>query len=157
MKKLLLAVAVLTLMGTSASAQIYAVGARLGGGQGYNAEASVQWSFLGQRLETDLGWANVAHHRGFCLTGIYQWVNPISDGFVWYAGVGARFDRWHWEKGVRSHDYDFAVALVGQVGVEYTFEFIPLQLSIDLRPNFFLHPDTDLIWGDIALGIRYLF
>lgn len=144
-------------MCTSASAQIYAVGARLGGGQGFGAEASVQWNCMGGRLETDLGWGKGPHHHGFSLTGVYQWVNPISDGFVWYAGVGARVDHWWWEKGYRSHNRDFALAIVGQVGVEYTFEFIPLQLSIDWRPDFFLHPDTDLRWGDIALGVRYLF
>lgn len=157
MKKLFIAIVAVFAMSTVASAQIQTLGVRVGGGQGYGAELSAQWGFLGQRLETDLGWNSGEHHTGFSLAGVYQWTGEIGSGFGWYAGVGARLAMWSWESGYKDHDTDFALALVGQAGIEYNFDAIPIQLSLDIRPNFWLIPETSFHWGDIALGIRYRF
>ncbi|MBR1549591.1 MAG: hypothetical protein IJ634_03045 [Bacteroidales bacterium] len=157
MKKFFIALVAVFAMSTMASAQIQTLGVRVGGGQGYGAELSAQWGFMGQRLETDLGWNSGDHYTGFSLAGIYQWTGEIGSGFSWYAGVGARLAMWSWESGYKDHDSDFALALVGQAGIEYNFDAIPFQLSLDIRPNFWLIPDTDFHWGDIALGIRYRF
>jgi len=50
-------------------------------------------------------------------------------------------------------------AMAGQVGLEYNFDAIPFQLTLDIRPQFWVLPDMDdrFQWGDIALGIRYRF
>lgn len=157
MKKLFIAIVAVFAMSTVASAQIQTLGVRVGGGQGYGAELSAQWGFLGQRLETDLGWNSGEYHTGFSLAGVYQWTGEIGSGFGWYAGVGARLAMWSWESGYKDHDTDFALALVGQAGIEYNFDVIPIQLSLDIRPNFWLIPETSFHWGDIALGIRYRF
>lgn len=157
MKKLFIAIVAVFAMSTVASAQIQTLGVRVGGGQGYGAELSAQWGFMGQRLETDLGWGSYDHHSNISLAGVYQWTGEIGSGFGWYAGLGARLAMWSWESGYKDHDTDFALALVGQAGVEYNFDAIPIQLSLDIRPNFWLIPDADFHWGDIALGIRYRF
>ena len=157
MKKLFIALVAVFAMSTMANAQIQTLGVRVGGGQGYGAELSAQWGFMGQRLETDLGWNSGEHHTGFSLAGVYQWTGEIGSGFGWYAGVGARVACWSWESGYKDHDSDFALALVGQAGIEYNFDAIPFQLSLDIRPNFWLIPETSFHWGDIALGIRYRF
>ena len=157
MKKLFIAIVAVFAMSTVASAQIQTLGVRVGGGQGYGAELSAQWGFMGQRLETDLGWNSGDHYTGFSLAGVYQWTGEIGSGFGWYAGVGARLAMWSWESGYKDHDTDFALALVGQAGIEYNFDAIPIQLSLDIRPNFWLLPETSFHWGDIALGIRYRF
>ena len=157
MKKLFIALVAVFAMSTMANAQIKDLGVRIGGGQGYGAELSAQWGFMGQRLETDLGWNSGEHHTGFSLAGIYQWTGEIGSGFGWYAGVGARLAMWTWESGYKDHSSDFALALVGQAGIEYNFDAIPFQLSLDIRPNFWLIPETSFHWGDIALGIRYRF
>ena len=159
MKKLFIALVAVFAMSTMANAQIQTLGVRVGGGQGYGAELSAQWGFMGQRLETDLGWNSGEHHTGFSLAGVYQWTGEIGSGFGWYAGVGARVAFWSWESGYKDHDSDFALALVGQAGIEYNFDAIPFQLSLDIRPNFWLIPDVSdkFHWGDIALGIRYRF
>ena len=155
MKKIVLAIVALFAMSTMATAQIKDLGVRIGGGQGYGAELSAMWGMGGNRLETDLGLNLRDHVTGFSLTGVYQWTGEIGSGFGWYAGVGARVAFWTYD--IEGVDSDVALALVGQAGLEYNFDAIPFQLTLDIRPNFWLIPETDFHWGDIALGIRYRF
>lgn len=155
MKKILLTVVAIFAMSTMANAQIQDLGVRIGGGQGFGTELSAQWGFMGQRLETDLGWHSDDGFTGIEFAGIYQWTGDIGSGFNWFAGVGARLAMWSYKgDGAGS---DFALAVAGQLGLEYNFQPIPLQLTLDIRPCFWLIPNTDFHWGDIALGIRYRF
>lgn len=154
MKKLFIALVAVFTLGT-ANAQIQDLGVRIGGGQGFGTELSAMWGMGGNRLETDLGWHNDDGFTGIELAGIYQWKGDIGSGFNWFAGVGARLAIWSYDAdGV---DSDFALALAGQAGIEYNFDAIPIQLTLDIRPCFWLTPSTDFHWGDIALGIRYRF
>ena len=153
MKKIIIAIVAVFAMSTAANAQLSGIGVRLGGGQGYGAELSTLWNF-GNRVEIDLGWNSDEGYTGFSLTGIYQWQGEIGSGFGWFAGVGARLAYWNWEV---TDDSDIALGLAGQAGLEYQFSAIPIQLSLDIRPCFWLLPDTEFHWGDIALGIRYTF
>lgn len=155
MKKIIIAIVAVFALST-ANAQIQDLGVRVGGGQGYGAELSAMWGLGGNRLETDLGWASGDHYSAFSLTGIYQWTGEIGSGFGWFAGVGARLAMWSWDNAAGGGS-DFALALAGQAGLEYNFDAIPIQLTLDIRPAFYLIPDTDFHWGDIALGIRYRF
>ena len=154
MKKLFIALVAVFTLGT-ANAQIQDLGVRLGGGQGFGAELSAMWGMGGNRLETDLGWHSDDGFTGIEFAGIYQWKGDIGSGFNWFAGVGARLAMWSYD--VAGADDDFALALAGQAGIEYNFDAIPIQLTLDIRPCFWLIPDTDFHWGDIALGIRYRF
>ena len=155
MKKIIIAIVAVFAMSAAASAQFSGVGVRLGGGQGYGAELSTMWN-VGNRVEIDLGWGNGDNHTDFTLTGIYQWQGELGSGFGWFAGVGARVAYWQWSAGHAS-DSDIALGLAGQAGLEYQFSAIPIQLSLDIRPCFYLIPETNFHWGDIALGIRYMF
>ena len=154
MKKILLTVVAIFAMSTMANAQIKDLGVRIGGGQGYGAELSAMWGMGGNRLEIDLGWNSDEGYNGFSLAGIYQWTGDIGSGFGWYAGIGAHVGYWNYDA---INDSDIALALAAQAGIEYKFDAIPIQLSLDIRPRFYLIPDTDFHWGDIALGIRYCF
>ena len=155
MKKTII-ILVAVLMGTMANAQIQDLGVRFGGLDDHGAELSAMWGLGGNRLETDLGWSTGDHFNMFTLAGIYQWTGEIGSGFGWYAGFGARVAFWSYNDGVYS-DSDVYLALAGQAGVEYNFDAVPLQLSLDIRPGFWLIPQTNFYWGDIALGIRYRF
>ena len=156
MKKFFLIMAAALAMAATANAQSNALGVRLGGGQGYGAELSYQRGLGGNRLEADLGLRLGDHFTAFNLTGIYQWTGTIAGNFGWYAGVGASAGFWTWESG---HDSDgnIGIALAAQGGLEYDFKAIPIQLTLDIRPKFYILPSTDFHWGDIALGIRYRF
>ena len=136
-----------------------AIGLRLGDSNGFGTEISYQRGLSdNNRLEFDLGWRSGNNFDGFKLTGLYQWVWNLDGNFDWYAGVGgglASFD----DDNYGSDSFIFAA---GDIGIEYSFE-IPLQISLDFRPEFGFgnnydnnYDNSDLDF-DIGLGIRYLF
>ena len=166
MKKVFLTALMLLGLAFSAQAQDIsknALGLRLGDNDGFGGEISYQRG-LGDnnRLELDLGWRNSNHVDALKLTGLYQWVWNIDGGFNWYAGVGAGLGSWSYDgPGNADNDGVFILA-AGDLGIEYNFD-IPLQLSLDIRPEFYLNNSgdnkfrKDNFGPDIALGIRYRF
>lgn len=135
-----------------------AIGLRLGGGNGYGAEATYQRGLSAKnRLEVDLGLRNSNKFNAFKAVGLYQWVWNIEGGFNWYAGVGAGLgsvnDKHH-------HRSDGFYALIaGDIGVEYIFDDVPIQLFLDFRPEFILanYDVYDTFGPDFAIGIRFTF
>ncbi|MCF7560108.1 hypothetical protein L3X39_05610 [Sabulilitoribacter multivorans] len=133
-----------------------ALGLRLGDSDGLGAEISYQRA-LGDnnRLELDFGWRDGNNYNAFKLTGLYQWVWVLDGSFNWYAGVGggiASFDG----KNVLDGESETALFAAGDIGIEYNFD-IPLQLSLDFRPELGFGDFRDDLDFDIALGIRYQF
>lgn len=151
MKKFIVMLVVMIALGTSAMAQSGSyIGARLGAGYGTGAELSYMMGLGSNRAEFDLGinlndgW-NYIH-----LAGIYQWNWNITGGLGWYAGVGASL-------GVFTGDHTgFGLGVAGQVGLSYDFN-IPLQLTLDVRPEYDFIGYSHFGWGGVALGIRYRF
>ena len=144
---------------TIASSQINpnALGLRFGGSNSFGAEISYQRGLSNEnRVEVDLGIRSKSTYSAFALTGIYQWVWPIQDGFSWYVGPGAQIGSWNWKS-----DYDYRggggtwLALMGQIGIEYQFE-IPLQIALDLRPGVAFGDAYGDIF-DLGLSLRYTF
>lgn len=155
MKKIILTLALVAGIISAVNAQVdgKAIGLRFGGSYSgnYGAEISYQQALgSANRLELDLG----ANSWGLGVTGIYQWVwdlSALSDGFNWYAGVGANAGLWNSNSGFSG----ITLGLAGQVGAEYNFN-IPLQLSLDYRPIIPLFNGHGYSDG-IALGVRYKF
>lgn len=152
MKKII-SIAVLALaLSAAAMAQPRAVGGRVG----YGIEASYQHT-LGQNfVEADLGMFGY----GIEVAATYNWMilQPqwTSQG-VWgfYAGPGATV-------GCGFKGY-FTAGIGGQVGLEYTFDNIPLQLSFDYRPMFGIDTEDGKVdfWDpgvyNFGIGVRYCF
>jgi hypothetical protein len=158
MKKLLIAFILITCAGLS-KAQIanHALGLRLGGGGGFGTEISYQHGLSDlNRLEFDLGLASGRHFTAWGLTGLYQWVWKIDDGFNWYAGAGGRVGSWNWESGWGDNGGGLFLAAAGDIGIEYAFP-IGIQLSLDARPAISLVNAGDQFNSSIAFGIRYQF
>ncbi|MES2811529.1 MAG: hypothetical protein V4670_03580 [Bacteroidota bacterium] len=160
MKKLFLTGFMLVGLAFSSQAQDIsknALGLRLGDNDGFGGEISYQRGLSkSNRLEFDLGLRNSNHVNAFKLTGLYQWVWNIDGGFNWYAGVGGGLASWSVDK-----DYGdasgTAVFGAGDIGIEYNFD-VPIQLSLDYRPEFYLNDDyVNGVGNDIALSIRYRF
>ena len=163
MKKLfLLSIALLAFAFTSNAQDISknALGLRLGDSDGFGAEISYQRG-LGDnnRLELDLGWRDGRNYDGFKLAGLYQWVFPLDGDFNWYVGAGGGLGSFGYNDNNGNDFNDTFVFAAGDIGIEYNFD-IPLQLSLDFRPEIGFGDDTyknnDLDF-DIALGIRYRF
>ena len=98
---------------------------------------------------------------GFLITGLYEiehWTGEYP-ALNWYWGFGAHLGTWTRGYNPRlDAAYNGAViGIDGIVGVEYTFDQIPLNLSLDLMPSLNIIGYTG--WGGIngALSIRYVF
>ena len=137
-----------------------ALGLRLGDNDGFGGEISYQRGLSNNnRLEFDLGWRNSNNVDALKLAGLYQWIWEIDNGFNWYAGVGAGFGSWNYNYNDTKNNGSFLFA-AGDIGIEYTFKEVPIQLSIDLRPELYFNSNDyreDNFGPDLALGIRYKF
>ncbi len=165
MKKVFLTAIILVGLSFSAKAQDYtnAIGLRLGDNDGFGGEVSYQrYISSANRLEFDLGWRNSDHYDALKLAALYQWVWNIDGGFNWYAGVGGGLGTWEYNDDRYKDEFDddngTFLFVAGNIGIEYNFD-IPLQLSLDMRPELYFGDDfrDDNFGPDIALGIRYRF
>jgi len=171
MKRLILSAVMLIGLALSAQAQEIrknALGVRIGDNDGFGGEISYQRG-LGDnnRLELDLGWRDTRHYDGMKLVGLYQWVWNIDGGFNWYAGVGAGVGTWEYNRRDLPPGWDddggTFLLVAGDIGIEYVFD-IPLQISLDLRPELYFADDRNdfdddynSFGPDIALSIRFTF
>ncbi|MEC4114799.1 hypothetical protein [Myroides pelagicus] len=164
MKKVLLSTALVLGLTASAFAQSSpknAIGLRFGGNSGLGTEISYQRQLAkNNRLEIDLGWRDNNHVDAVKVTGLYQWVWNIENGFNWYAGAGAAVGTWNYSETIKGHRYSDSGSfglLTGTVGLEYNFDF-PLQISLDLRPELYLNDSyRDGLYADLGLSVRYRF
>ena len=125
-----------------ASAQPRALGVRAGWG----GEISYQHNLGGENfLEVDAGWT--ANAINFAAAYDFQ-IAPVGP-FGFYAGPAA--DLWLVNEG------GIGLGVGAQVGLEYVFDAIPLQISLDWRPMFNIIPATAFGWQGVGLGIRYMF
>lgn len=108
--------------------------------------------------------AGVSYYKGvnFTIGAMYQHHFPIGDieGFKWYVGGGALVQFYSYEDGFNDKDYSSTgLALNGVGGVDYKFKNIPLNLSADWMPTFFLnktyYSNFGVGYGGIAA--RYTF
>lgn len=144
MKKAILIVAAILSFAVVASAQPRAIGVRAG----YGAELSYQHSLGNNFAEIDLGW----YTGGLSLTGIYDFVFASAGDLNFYGGPGVQAYLYS----SQGYSY-FNAAIAGQIGMEYNFASIPLQLSLDWRPAFYFLHGTAFGWQGFGLGIRYRF
>jgi hypothetical protein len=137
----------------------HAIGIRFGDNDGFGGEITYQRKLADdRRLELDVGYRDNKNFDAFKLTGVYQWIWHIDEGFNWYAGFGAGIGSWSYNDGVVSDNNDgLFVNVDGNIGIEYNFE-APILISLDFRPEIGIignyGKDTDL---DLALSIRYQF
>lgn len=155
MKKFFLLTAVLFSMILTAQAQgVDGTKNAIGVRGGWGVEAIYQrYISSANRIETTLG----INRYGFNVAGTYQWMFDIKADvpgqFKWYAGPGVSFGDWSNSK----FKNGFAFGILGQIGVEYGFESIPLLLSADYRPGIYFAPTTHFDWSGFALGVKFCF
>ena len=98
---------------------------------------------------------------GFVITGLYEnehWTGEYP-GLNWFWGFGAHAGFWDTGRNpnVTATYVGSVLGLDGIIGLEYTFDEFPINLSLDLLPTINLIGDTG--WGGIngALSVRYVF
>lgn len=98
--------------------------------------------------------------NGVNLTGLYEWHGPLGEvpNFFWYFGGGAHVGIWNGEVFIDDPGKGgyVGVGIDGILGMEYTFEEIPLNLSLDWKPYFNMFEHSYFVPDELALSARYI-
>ena len=98
--------------------------------------------------------------KGFNITGLYEVHNNTGlYQLNWYYGTGAHIGFWN-GKNVKwandNNDY-IVIGIDGVIGLEYIFDNIPFNVSLDWKPTMNLIGHSEF-WGDNgAISLRYIF
>ena len=149
MKKVIAILVAALAFAAIASAQPRALGIRGGWNGHFGGEVSYQHSLGNNFAEFDLG----LYGNGFSLAGIYDFILANAGIVNFYAGPGAMVQIVNHTDASHLH-----AAIVGQIGFEIETG-IPLNISVDWRPGFFLAGDDHPYfgWQGFALALRYRF
>ncbi|RYG17056.1 MAG: hypothetical protein EOO07_11925 [Chitinophagaceae bacterium] len=151
---LLAGVALMTISATQASAQDYknAIGGRFGSANGISFKTGLS---KGAMLELIGNFRSNKSTDYFNLTGLYEVYKPINgaQGLNFYYGGGATIGSYK----VKGFDGDVYLSANGVLGLDYKFNDVPFNLSLDWVPAFRLTPDAGFYGGDVGLGIRFTF
>jgi hypothetical protein len=101
--------------------------------------------------------------RGFEVTALYEVHNQLFETprLKWFIGFGGHVGFWNGDYtykywGTQGTTYTVA-GIDGILGIEYSFEEIPINLSLDWKPAYNLIGYTGL-WADGgALSVRFIF
>ena len=158
MTKFFSAFVALMLLATLSQAQDYksAVGLRFG------APLSVAYkTFVSDRgaFEGVAGFRSYSGYSWFNIGAYYQLHNEISsvDGLKWYYGGGANIYFWSWDSAFVNPGSSTSFGISGVLGLDYKFSDLPLNLSVDWIPTFFLNGyGNGFGAGYGALSARYV-
>ena len=121
-----------------------------GGYPGYgtlNAKKSISKS---DYLEASIGgFGRNSYSTGFHVELDYERMQALEEGFSFYYGVGVLLGMSLIQNSAYLH-----LAPKALLGLEYNFEDIPLNISIDTGPYLFVSPKIGFIWGG-GLALRY--
>ncbi|MDB5011849.1 MAG: hypothetical protein JWQ25_51 [Daejeonella sp.] len=131
-----------------------AIGVRLGEANGVTFK-----TFLNSQAALDiiLNFQSRGDYSYFRLTGLYEIHKPIQNaaGLRYYYGAGATL-------GSRNHrkfdnDNDLLASIDGVLGLDYKFDELPLNVSLDWKPALVVTPYTALDARGLGLSIRFTF
>jgi hypothetical protein len=154
MKKVLFILALISI--NYSFGQQYKTAIGIKGGYNFSSGASLNLKhFLGGSSAIEVSVGGGPHH--LWLQGLYERNQALSKGFEWYWGLGG--DLGFWSNGYKyySKKYDHYYSGVwggfdGVLGIEYTFQEIPLNLALDMGPTIRLFPYVGFGWaGGFAL------
>lgn len=89
----------------------------------------------------------------------HQELDEITEGLTWYVGGGLGVYFWNYDDFFFDNYSTTTIGLQGYAGVEYTFDSVPLAISIDWIPTFFVGTTYLSSFGARygSLGVRYIF
>lgn len=156
MKKiLLLTFSLLVFAGAKAQISDHAIGLRFGWGGGLSYQMKLDKN---NRLELNGAMNFGGAYSTLRLTGAYHWVFQMSGPWQFYVGPAASAGSLKLENNYAGKgDNGLFVSIGGQIGVDYTFENVPILLSVDVLPMISVVNNYDDIYLDPAFGIRYVF
>lgn len=149
MKKGILLLSMFTIFALSTKAQEYvnAVGVRLGPSSPAISSGFTIKHFLN---ETNAIEGIVGINNGLGLCALYEWHHPIEsvEHLQWYVGAGGY-------AAFRSSQSFIGGA--GVVGLDYKFEQIPLNISLDWKPELNLITKVGFDGNTVGIAGRFVF
>lgn len=93
--------------------------------------------------------ADVSFGNGVGVEVLWDFLfRPLGgEAFNWYVGVGPSL----------LFNDPFYLGASGEIGLSYKFNGVPLSLSADWRPTFYIIEDTDFHAGGFGVNLRYVF
>lgn len=137
-----------------------AVGARLG------SPLSISYkTFISEQgaLEGYIGFRGNVSYNWVSISGAYLHHQPLEiediQNLKWYVGGGGSVMFWNYPNSVVDDFSSTALGIQGYLGLEYTFDDIPLNLTIDWIPTVFVGGNlyiNNFGVGYGSLGVRYI-
>lgn len=145
-------------IGINAHAQAYnsAIGLRFG----YPTSVSYK-KFVSENkaFEGYAGFRSYSFYRAININAALQFHTPIEsvEGLKWYWGAGAGLYTYSFDTGFGGDNGGASIAAQGYLGLDYKFESIPLNLSVDWVPSLFIGGYGSGFGADYgALTARYI-
>jgi hypothetical protein len=93
--------------------------------------------------------ADVSFGSGVGVEALWDFLyRPLGgEALYWYAGAGASM----------LIDDPFLLGASGELGLSYTFNQVPISISADWRPTFYIIENTDFHAGGFGINVRYVF
>jgi hypothetical protein len=104
--------------------------------------------------------------EGFRLTGLYEFHGDIggAPGLRWYIGPGAHLGFYDYNDDDNGNgndndgnDNDTYIGIDGVIGLDFKFNKVPINISLDWQPSFEFGDNRGFNGGWGGLGIRYAF
>lgn len=115
-----------------------------------NEESAVE-VFAGVRSWAGYSWVNVG--------GLYEFHKPINgvENLNWYFGGGASVYFWNYKYDYLENNSSLSVGVMGTLGLDYKFEELPINVSADWVPVFFVNGyNNGFAGGYGAVSVRYV-
>lgn len=145
MKRIVSVLVFLTVLSLASAAQTRSVGLRLGDGLEVSYQKDSKIGFL----EMDFGVIDFAPDSSLRLGASYDFTlfrKTLGEGnIVMFLGPGASVQLFG--------QVQFAVSAYAQLGVEYDFKGIPLEIALDTRPGVWYVPGSSAVVIDLAILI----
>lgn len=163
MKQFICVIALVGLMlcaHVDSQAQTYetAIGLRLGSPTSVTVKHFLNDSHA---LEGYVGYRGWSGYNWFHVSGAYLIHNQIEDidNFLWYFGGGATVFFWNYDSDfLRGNEWNStSLGIQGYLGLDYSFDDVPINLSVDWVPTIFVGSafTSGFGAGYGALAVRY--
>lgn len=149
MKKIIVFCSLITAVCLSASAQDYqkAIGIRLGPNSAAITAGFTGKYFLNEKAAVE---GIIGVNNGFGICGLYELHFPIDavNNLAWFGGAGGY---------VAFRSSSTFVGAAGIIGLDYKFEQIPLNVSLDWKPELNIISKIAFESSGIGLSARFTF
>jgi len=93
-------------------------------------------------------------YKGAHLTGIIEFQEPLLyvKTLYWYYGVGSHIG--FYDQSVSNTFNEYVIGLDGIIGVEYTLDSYPINISLDWNPMINMLGERS-VYSSVGLSVRY--